>query len=134
MAQSTSFFFGAATALFGATSLLAGVGCGDKCEAFDYAPPSARFTIVDGDSGDPICDSDTEIEATRGRLIPLEDLCEWWLPEWLTEEAAEDGEASTKVTVSMEDYRSETVTIEVSRNGCGEIQQPPLVEVTLEPQ
>ncbi len=122
--------FGWALAYLAAASSAA---CGDECTAYDYAPPSARFRIMDERKDEALCDPDLEITADRGRPIPLEDLCEWWLPEWIPEEGVEEGADSVEVTLSLSGYAARTVTLPVSRDGCGEIQQPATVEVGLRP-
>lgn len=109
--------------------------CGDRCLASDYAPPSARLALRDAVTGVAICSArDFVVTTSVGTPIAHEDTCEWWLPAWIP---PQDGGATTavsEVTLSVAGYSSETVVLDVRRNDCGEIHQPPLrqVDVTRE--
>jgi hypothetical protein len=106
-------------------------GCGDRCLAFDYSPPSAELSLRDAATGQPMCSSsDFFITTSSGTLIPHEDTCEWWLPEWISAADAPDASES-QVTLSVNGYTPRILIFEVTRNECGEIQRPAFQEVLL---
>jgi hypothetical protein len=107
--------------------------CGDQCLVYDYAPPSARLRIVIAATGEPICNNlEYFVSTSRGTPIPHEDTCDWWLPEWTTSADAGASSPESEVVVTVAGYAPETVSFEVTRNECGEIQQPELQQVEVE--
>lgn len=106
-------------------------GCGDPCLAFDYSPPSARLSIVDAASGDALCDPSTDVQASRGEPVLHADTCEWWLADWV-DDGVEAAVGSAEITLSLTGFVAQTIMLEVARNGCAEIQRPPLLRVELQ--
>jgi hypothetical protein len=104
---------------------------GERCLAYDYAPPSARLTLSDAATGEPLCTrADYVVTTSRGPAIPHEDACEWWLPAWTDADA---GATASEIQVRVTGYQPQTLSIARVTDECGEVQQPPLLELQLEP-
>jgi hypothetical protein len=110
--------------------VLAGVlapGCAadDPCLAFDFAPPSALFTLTNRDTGEPICD--VPVEAEDGRLILVHvERCEYEMPEWFLDPA---------VTLQASGFGDEPVTFpSPAVDDCGEVEAPAPQAFELEPE
>lgn len=107
---------------------------GDRCLAYDYAPPSARLQLRDAATGELLCRAaDFSVTTDRGAAIPHEDACEWWVPTWLPSGDA-GGSDRTELAVSVTGYAPARAAVEITRNDCDEVQPPVLVQVELTPQ
>ena len=111
------------------------MSCDDgSCLVYEYGPPSLRIAIFDAATGEPVCSRASHIVRTnRGDAIPHEDVCEWWLPAWTPGGDAGANATESELVVNVTRYLPETVSVEIPRNDCGEIQQPPLLEISVDP-
>ncbi len=121
--------------LLALVSLCFAAGCDDEsCLVYDYGPPSLRIAVVDAATGEPVCSRASYIVRTnRGDAIAHEDVCEWWLPAWTREGDAGANATESELVVNVTRYLPQTVSVEIPRNNCGEIEQPPLLEVSVDP-
>jgi hypothetical protein len=118
-----------------AAALTCSSACKDECLVYDYSPPSARLQIFDAATGQGICSSlEFFVTTSRGEPISHEDTCEWWLPDWTSSADAGAGADESEVVVTVAGYLPETLSIEISRNECGEIQQPEPQRVDVTPE
>jgi hypothetical protein len=109
-------------------ALLAAPGCsGDQCLVFDYAPPSAVFTLTDRDTDEPICDAAVTIPDMR-RIIAHSERCEYELPGWA------DAELGQTMILQVEGFADETVELPApEEDECGEVQAPEPLAFQLSP-
>jgi hypothetical protein len=122
--------------VLGVTLAASTVGCdGDRCLAYsDYGPPSLRLALVDAATGEALCSrSDYIVRTSRGDAIPHEDTCEWWLPQWTLQGDAGANATASDIELTVTGYLPRTVSVDISRNDCGEIQAPPLLRIDVEP-
>jgi hypothetical protein len=90
--------------------------------------------LVDAAAGTPLCSRSEYIVSTnRGDAIAHEETCEWWLPAWTPGGDAGAAATDSELVVTATGYRPESISIEIQRNECGEVQPPALVELQLEP-
>ena len=118
-------------ALLGALAAACG---GDRCLVYEYGPPSLRLAIRDAATREPICSTTLFFVSTnRGAPIAHEDVCEWWLPAWTPGGDAGADAAESAVVVTVAGYQPETLVVDISRNECGEVQQPALLQLSVQP-
>jgi hypothetical protein len=102
-------------------------GCSDEeCLWFGYTPPSARIQLRDSETGERVCD--LTATTNRGPAVLYEDLCEYAIPLWYP-----SGDAGPGVTLTVTGYEPEPIQFPVTQDDCGQIEGPPLQEITLTP-
>jgi hypothetical protein len=108
-----------ALTVLAATLASALAGCSDdRCLAFDYAPPSATFTLTDRETGEPICNAAAAAQDMRAVIVHPE-RCEYELPGWA------DPELGQTMILQVEGFADETVEFPTpEEDECGEVQAP----------
>jgi hypothetical protein len=100
---------------------------GDQCLVFDYAPPSALFTLADRDTGEPICDAAVTVSDMRP-VIAHSERCEYELPGWA------DPQLGQTMILQVGGFADETVELPApEEDECGEVQAPEPLAFQLSP-
>jgi hypothetical protein len=95
------------------------LGCGDEqCLVFDYAPPSALFTVTNRATGEPLCE--LALKLADGRpVIAHPARCEYELADWA------DPELGQTLVLRAPGFADETVSLPApARDGCDQVIAP----------
>lgn len=100
----------------------------DGCPWFDdFAPPSAKITLVNGATNQPIC-KDVSVSVDRGPIVQYEELCQYWIPEWFPTDAG------AALTLKVSGFMDTQLTFLAVEDRCGDLTEPPPQTVVLTPQ